>query len=269
MFSKISKFIKGFSGKDTGTTEELKNQVRTLLAQGELPEAIQLLVDAGYPSLILLKTQWDNAHKQFEDRKINAETFNITRNRITYAVLETMDPSEQMTSKNRKKESNQNSVNLPDGFTEDQRRQLIALLAKNQWKQALESGKDFSKEGLMFFTRNRQLERDFNLGLVSNEHHQRTLQQIKQALLSMVLPDGAGEPIKLTDAQKAKLHSLLEQKKWPEALELACGWSSAFLTCSSRYYALERDFHLGLVTPSDYDKTLKEIAKDIQRIGQG
>lgn len=269
MFSKISKFLKGFSGKDTGPTDELKNQVRTLLAQGELPEAIQLLVDAGYTSLILLKTQWDNAHKQFEDRKINAETFNITRNRITYAVLETMDPSEQMTSKNRKKESNQNSVNLPDGFTEDQRRQLIALLAKNQWKQALESGKNFSREGLMIYNRNKQLERDNNLGLVSKEQYERTLKQIKQALLSMVLPDETAVPLKLTAAQKEELHALLEQKRWPEAMELACGWSGAFLTCSSRYYALEKDFHLGLIVSSDYDKTLEEITKDIQRIGEG
>lgn len=191
---------------------QLEQKVAALIAEGKIPEAAQLLLDAGHADAALLKAQWDALmFDQQTDPNLDRESFSITRNRITFALLEMsklksvggrrsavgsskthqtkgIEQGAEGTKRNpddeEDREGTENSE-LPV-LTEDQRRQLRQLLELDQWQQALNLGKDWSHEMTLLHSRCESLERSYHLGLITEKTHQTTQAQILDALRHFV-----------------------------------------------------------------------------------
>lgn len=184
---------------------QLEQKVAALIAAGKIPEAMQVLLDAGHTDAALLKAQWDALMlRQQTDPKPDWETFSITQNRITYALLELTKPKsvdgrqsavsssnpeqakgiEHGAKLNFDDEGSREGIENPElpVLTEGQRNQLHQLLEQDQWVQALELGKDWSIELILTYGRYQSLERDYRLGMVTEEMYQITRSRILNAL---------------------------------------------------------------------------------------
>nr|MBP8239554.1 hypothetical protein [Saprospiraceae bacterium] len=71
-------------------------------------------------------------------------------------------------------------------LTEGQHNQLRQLLEQDQWVQALELGKDWSNELMLTYGRYQSLERDYRLGMITEETYQITRSRILNALRHFV-----------------------------------------------------------------------------------
>lgn len=177
------------------SSAQLERSVTDLIAAGKIPEAMQLLMDAGYTDAALLKAQWDALMlRQQTDPNLDWETFTTTQNRILYALLELIKPksvggrqsavssSNPEQAKGIEHEAEETPSPEPAHLTEDQRTQLRQLLEQDQWVQALELGKDWSNELLLNYGRYQSLERNYRLGMITEETYQITRSRILDTL---------------------------------------------------------------------------------------
>ncbi|MCB0636738.1 MAG: hypothetical protein KDC54_08985 [Lewinella sp.] len=179
MFKKITQFLNRSTGAPKQQPEQ---QVRELLAQGDLPAALQLLIDAGYPDARRFKTQWEASEQQFAQKSINAETFNVTRNRIVYALLAMISPTGAEVPDTPVVVEEEPPVSPPVPLTADQRRQLEALLRNDEWPAALELASSWNHGFLLLSARLQQLERDRLLGLITIADYEGIRDEIKSGL---------------------------------------------------------------------------------------
>lgn len=192
MFSKINQFLRKLSGSSSGTKNKLEQQVQLLLAEAKIPEAMELLLENGYSSVTPLKVQWQTAHRQFAEKLIDAQIFNVTINRITYALLSIVNGDEQLTADSPQEKSSEPASTLSSSLTKDQMHQIRELLAKNQWKEALELSKDWSWDVQLLYQRYQRVIRDNNLGLVTQHDFNLILRQISESLVQLVSPEKQG-----------------------------------------------------------------------------
>ena len=186
MFSKISQFLKRLSGAYSNAKKQLDKQVQTLLAEAKIPEAMQVLLENGYSSVAPLKAQWETVHRQFSEKLIDAQSFNVTINRITYSLLSIANGSEPFAI-DPPQENSKESVNvLPSSLNKDQQQQIRELLAKDQLKEALELAKDWSWDNQLLYQRYQRVVRDNNLGLVTQYDFQLLVSQITETLSQLV-----------------------------------------------------------------------------------
>jgi hypothetical protein len=165
MFAKFTRFLNRFTG---APKHKLEQQVRELLARGKVPAAFQLLIDADYPTASLFKMQWEANQQQFAEKLIDAETFNITKNRIAFALLAMVGPTEAVIPDTPAAMEKQPAEPLPvQPLTVDQRQQIEALLRDDQWPAALELASSWNSSFLLLFKRLQQLERDILLGIIT------------------------------------------------------------------------------------------------------
>lgn len=166
---------------------QLEQKVATLIAAGKIPEAMQVLLDAGHTDAALLKAQWDALmlHRQ-TDPNADWETFTIAQNRITFALLEMIKPPDLRANPKQTEGIEQSAEGArnpePPELSEEQRVQLRQLLEQEQWRQALELSKDWNNELMLTHGRYQNLERDYCLGLVTEETYQNTRRKILDAL---------------------------------------------------------------------------------------
>ena len=188
---------------------QLEQKVAALIADGKIPEAMQALLDAGHTEAALLKAQWDSLMlRQQTEPKLDWETFSITQNRITYALLKLTKPKsvggrqsavsssnpeqakgiEHGAKLNLDDEGSREGIENPElpVLTEGQHNQLRQLLEQDQWVQALELGKDWSNELMLTYGRYQSLERDYRLGMITEETYQITRSRILNALRHFV-----------------------------------------------------------------------------------
>lgn len=185
MFSKFKQFLKRLSGSSSEAKNKLEQQTQVLLAEAKIPEAMELLLENGYSLVTPLKAQWQTAHQQFADKSIDAQTFNTTINRITYALLSMVTSVEPLAEVPPQEKSTDSGNVLPSSLREDQRQQIRSLLAKNQLKEALELAKDWSWDIQLLYQRYERVERDHNLGLVTQRDYQIILEQIAESTSQM------------------------------------------------------------------------------------
>lgn len=177
-----------FSNLFRPSRAQLEHRAAALIAAGKIPEAIQALMDAGHTDAALLKARWDALMlRRQTEPNLDWETFTITQNRITFALLEMSKPQEARANPGQTAEGIEHGakgVRIPEApkLTEEQRAQLRQLLEQEQWLQALELGKDWNNELMLTHGRYQNLERDYCLGLVTEETYQNTRRKILDAL---------------------------------------------------------------------------------------
>jgi hypothetical protein len=266
MFTKLLRWLnqRASTAPTPATTKRsLQEQVRELLEQAELPAALELLIDAGYTEAIALKVRREKAVDQHEQKVIDEETFQVTDNRITYALLE-MVKSDKTTCVNTTATSTVEDAEeyLPKHFTEDQCQQIRTYLLRNEYAEALKLASSYSQDGLLLFQRYERAIRDSNLGLVSQEDHQRNVQQIINTVTSLVSPEKAQLP--LSGEQKEQLILLMEEDRWSELLTLGGEWNDQMRLFSTQYNQVEKSFSRGLVTKLSCENSLKSIQQQVE-----
>lgn len=171
----------------------IEQEVATLIADGKIPEAIQVLLDAGHTDAALLKARWDALHAQQEKKPLDWETFSMQQNRILYALLEMAKPPgartevEQIPDNYPEYSAEEEEVPEPLTLSEGQRGQLRALLEQGQWQEALELGQDWSNELHLLHTQHQTLEKHYHLNLIAQAHYEQQLKRIEQGVRYFVL----------------------------------------------------------------------------------
>jgi hypothetical protein len=183
MFEKFTQFLNRLTAPQK---TKLEPQVRELLAQGEVPAALQLLIAADYPAASLLKLQWEAVQQQFTQKVIDAETFNLTNNRIAYALLDMVGSTGAIVRDTPVAVEEEPAETLPVPLTVDQRRQIQALLRDGQWPAALELASSWNSSFLLLSMRLQGLERDLFLGIISQANYERIRKQIKFSLEELI-----------------------------------------------------------------------------------
>ncbi|PSR12764.1 MAG: hypothetical protein DA408_09710 [Bacteroidetes bacterium] len=183
MFAKFTQFLNRLTG---GFKHKLEQQVRELLARGEVPAVLQLLIAADYPAASLFKLQWEANQQQFAQKVIDAETFNITNNRIAYALLDMVAPTAAVIPEPPAAIEEEPAETLPVPLTVDQRQQMEALLHDGQWPAALELASNWNTSFLLLFKRFQGLERDLSLGIISQANYERIRKQIKSSMEELI-----------------------------------------------------------------------------------
>lgn len=263
MFTKLLRWLNQLASTAPTTKHSLQEQVRELLEQAELPAALDLLIDAGYTEAIALKVRREKAVDQYEQKVIDEETFQVTDNRITYALLE-MVKSGKTTRVSTPATSTVEDAEeyLPKHFTEDQCQQVRTHLLRNEYTEALKLASSYSQDGLLLFQRYEQAIRDSRLGLVRQEDHQRNVQQIINTIMGLVSPEEAKIP--LSGEQKEQLILLMEEGRWSELLTLGKEWNDQMRLFSTQYNQVEKSFSRGLVTKLSCENSLKSIQQQVE-----
>lgn len=158
----------------------LERRISTLIATGKIPEAIQVLLDAGHTEAASVKNRWDSLQEQQALGLINGETFIVVRNQILYAISECSRPSKEDHSEKHNKPSKiTNSLPLSAG----QRDQLRELLKQEKLEEALELGKEWDNNNLTILCgRFSHLKRDHAEGLLSQSHYEMEMKRIRAGL---------------------------------------------------------------------------------------
>ena len=264
MFAKLSRWLNRKT--DTAPLERsLLAKARELLAKAEVPAALQMLMDAGCAEATALNLKRKEALDQYERKLIDAETFQITNNRIIYALLKMVE-SAKAASTNTPEISKVEDVgeSLPAHFTEDQCLQIRTRLLQNEYLAAFELAKNWSQDGLLLFLRYEQATRDLYLGLVRQEDYQLVLQKIIYAATALVSPEEARSP--LTVEQQSQLRQLMEDGQWSALLTLGGEWNEDFLLLSTGYYQVETSFSKGLITKLSYEDAINKIQQGVKRL---
>ncbi|WP_020536515.1 hypothetical protein [Lewinella cohaerens] len=266
MFTKLLRWLNQLASTapaPTPTERSLPEQVRELLAQSEVPAALELLIDAGYTEAVPLKAQQEKASHQYKEKLIDEETFYVTNNRIVYAVLEMVE-SGKTTRVNTPAISTVEDPEeyLPKHFTEDECQQIRTHLLRNEYTEALKLASSYSQYGLLLFQRYEQAIRDSRLGLVRQEDHQRSVQQIINTIMGLVSPEEAKIP--LSGGQKEQLILLMEEGCWPELLTLGGEWNDQMRLFSTQYDQVEKSFSRGLITKLSCENSLKSIQQQVE-----
>jgi hypothetical protein len=264
MFAKLSRWLNRKT--DTAPLERsLLAKARELLAKAEVPAALQMLMDAGCAEATALNLKRKEALDQYERKLIDAETFQITNNRIIYALLKMVE-SAKAASTNTPEISKVEDVgeSLPAHFTEDQCRQIRTRLLQNEYLAAFELAKNWSQDGLLLFLRYEQATRDLYLGLVRQEDYQLVLQKIIYAATALVSPEEARSP--LTVEQQSQLRQLMEESQWSALLTLGGEWNEDFLLLSTGYYQVETSFSKGLITKLSYEDAINKIQQGVKKL---
>jgi hypothetical protein len=166
----------------------IEQEVATLIADGKIPEAIQVLLDAGHTDAALLKARWDALHAQQEKKPLDWEAFSMQQNRILYALIEMAKPPgarmevEHMPENPPENSPEEEEVPEPPTLSEDQRGQLRVLLEQGQWQQALELGQDWSHELHLLRTQHQTLEKHYHLNLITQTNYEQQQQRIEQGV---------------------------------------------------------------------------------------
>ncbi|MBX2929592.1 MAG: hypothetical protein KF852_17300 [Saprospiraceae bacterium] len=189
---KLKSFLSNLFGP---SRDQLERHVASLIAEGKIAEAVQMLMDAGYAEAAVLKARWDMLHAEQEKRHLPWETFSMEQNRILYALLDMTKPPEARAKPEQAegiehgakgirnpKQAEGTGTPEPPKLSQEQRVQLRQLLEQSQWQQALELGKDWSNELMLTYGRYQGLERNFSLGLLTEANYQNTKKQILDAL---------------------------------------------------------------------------------------
>jgi hypothetical protein len=264
MFAKLSRWLKRLTD-NSPPERSLPDKVRELLAEARVPAALELLIEAGYTDTIALKIRREEALDQYQQKLIDADTFQVTNSRIIYALLNMVEPEESQRKQEEKVSSMEAaSKGLPTHFTEDQTKEIRSLLLRNDYQAAMELAKNGSLEGLLLYQRYKQTSRDLRLGLVRQEDHQRTVQQIIHAVTALVSPKETLTA--LTSEQQTHLHELLAAEQWPELLALGGEWNDHFLLLSTQYHQAETSFSKGLITKGSYEDSMKHIQQEVRKL---
>ncbi len=265
MFTKFLRWLNHLTSTATTPPERsLQAQVRELLAQSEVLAAMQMLIDAGYSNVIALKIQQEQALGQYQQKLMDAETFQLTNTRIVYALLDIVEPAENTSTNTQKTTTEESGESLPEHFTEDQCKEIRTHLLRNEYRVALELAKGWSLDGLLLYQRYERATRDLNMGLVRQEDYQRIIQQIIHAATVLVSPEEAQTP--LTSVQQQQLRQLMEEGRWPELLALGGEWNDQFLLFSTQYSQIEKAFSQGVITKLSYEDSIKKIQQQVENL---
>jgi hypothetical protein len=186
--------LKNIFSKLFGTSRaQLEQKVAALIADGNPPEAMQTLLDAGHTEAALLKARWDALHAQQAQQPLDWGTFSMEQNRILYALLEMAKPPEARTEVGHIPDDypeyspEEEEAPEPPTLSEDQRSQLRALLEQGQWQEALELGQDWSNELQLIHAQHQALAKHYHLNLIAQAHYEQQLERIEQGVRYFVL----------------------------------------------------------------------------------
>lgn len=184
----------------------IRVELQNLIATGKTAEALLMLFEAGIQDSISLKAQLDAANDDFEHKKIGYEAWTIIRNNLNYSILQLVDQSAGfMPDQSEIPRNDQAPVPETTPLGPVPHAAVKALIVLHKTEAALRLCRNLGNAYILQNARFLQLQKHFNLGLISNEVLENTLLQINTAILAMIedAPDGPLEE-KLSDAQETQ-----------------------------------------------------------------
>lgn len=168
------------------------DKILSYLSHGKLDKALDLLIEQGIEEALLLKTRLVDVHTLSEMGKLKNAELNITRNRITHAILcilEPTTPQDDFISPFAEPEIEPTVVYKPrqKALSEAEKAHVAQLILQNKTKEALHFCKDFGYAFTALSNTYVQTLRNDNLRLMTEDDKKQAIADINDAIRDLII----------------------------------------------------------------------------------